>query len=99
MTTVRWNLDEMSRALVRLDTERRNLETQRNQMQAQQSRVDVNWRSPAGQQYQNRLQEDMGAIDGIVRFLERHGAALRRVHGHYSSAEQRIRSALSTLPR
>jgi uncharacterized protein YukE len=96
---VRWNLDVLRNIIQQLESERSNLETQRNQMQVQQERVDANWQSPAGRQYHSRLQADMANIANILTQLKRRIGSLRRVQTYYTNCEGEIRIALNKLPQ
>ncbi|MCL2287253.1 MAG: WXG100 family type VII secretion target [Firmicutes bacterium] len=98
MNIARWNLETLKDSIQRLDSESNNLTDQREQMRVQQERVDVSWRSPAGQQFQNRLQADMATIDNIINQLMRRIESLRRVHTHYANCENEVRTALGRLP-
>ena len=99
MNMVHWNLGVLNDTIQRLDSEKESLTTQRTQMREQQSRVDANWQSPAGQQYQGRLQQDMETIYNVIASLDMRIDSLRRVHVHYTNCEGEIRSALGRLPR
>ena len=95
---VRWNLESLDNLINRLDIERDNLGMQYNQMRDFQNRVDLNWQSPGGRIYQNRLQEDMAALGNIISQLERRVISLRKVQGYYRSAESQVRIAVNRLP-
>ena len=95
---VRWNLEELNNALSNLDARRRDLWEGRERMRAQQERIDANWQSEAGRQYQSRLQDDMNDLDHRGRSLMRAINCLRRMHGYYTNAESVIQSAASNLP-
>ena len=95
----RWNLDTLAGAIRRLQEEQSNLETQRNHMQTQQQRVGVNWQSPAGRQYQQRLGNDIATVNNVIEQLRRRIASLQRVQAHYSTCENEVRTALNRLPR
>lgn len=99
MNMVHWNLDVLNDTIQRLDSEKESLTTQRTQMIEQQARVDANWQSPAGQQYQSRLQQDMETVYNVIASLDMRIGSLRRVHKHYTSSESETRSALGRLPR
>lgn len=95
---VRWDLEVMRTSIQSLRRERNNLQTQRGQMQAQKNRVDVNWKSPAGQQYQSRLGSDMATIDHIIGLLDARLGSLENVVVRYSSCEDRVAASLRRLP-
>jgi len=99
LNMVHWNLDVLNDTIQRLDSEKESLSTQRIQMREQQARVDANWQSPAGQQYQGRLQQDMETIYNVIASLDMRIGSLRRVHAYYTTCESEIRGALGRLPR
>ena len=96
---VRWNIAVLNNSINSMNNERNNLEAQRRLMEAQRARVDVNWQSPAGRQYQARLRGDMATISHIIQQLDRRLTSLRRVLGHYRNAEDAVRRELNRLPR
>ena len=96
---VRWNLPELMNAIQSLENQHNQLERERTQMQTQNTRVGANWQSSAGNMYRGRLNEDMQALNDILRDLQNRISQLRRVHGFYSDAENRIRSSVARLPR
>lgn len=95
---VRWDVETLRSSIHTLTREKDNLKAQRNQMQVQRDRVNVHWKSPAGQQYQNRLGNDMATVDNIIRQLEQRLASLQKVVTRYSGCEDRVAAALKRLP-
>jgi uncharacterized protein YukE len=95
----RWNIVSMRTSLNTLSTERNNLQAQRNQMLHTQNRVGVNWQSPAGQQYQSRLNTDIRILENIIAQLDRRIDSLRQVISEYETCESRVQNLLRKLPR
>ena len=98
MAKVKWDIDVLRSSINTLNTEKNNLRAQRDQMKAAQSRVDVNWKSPAGQQYQNRLQNDMTVLDNILTQLDKRLNSLNKALGFYNTCENKVVTALRRLP-
>ena len=90
---VHWNLQELGSAINALENRREHLSQGREHMRAQQARVGHNWQSPAGRQYQKRLQEDMALLNDILGHLHSRIESLRRVQQIYTDAESTIRVA------
>lgn len=95
---VRWDVEVLRSSIYTLNTEKDNLRSQRDKMKAEQNRVNMNWKSPAGQQYQNRLQNDMVTIDNIILQLEKRLGSLQKVLTYYSTCEAQIQTTLKRLP-
>lgn len=95
---VRWNIDALNALINRLRTEKNNLSEQHRQMEIQQNRINLNWQSPAGRMYQNRLQEDIASLSIILTLLEIRENSLRRATNYYSTAESNIQAAIARLP-
>ena len=95
----RWNVASMRSSLNSLAAERDNLRNQLNQMRAAQTRVGVNWQSPAGRQYQNRLTTDIRVLENIINQLEGRINTLSRAINEYEVCEQRVQNAMVRLPR
>lgn len=98
MAKVRWDIDMLNSSMQTLRGERNNLQNQRGQMQQQRNRVDTAWKSPAGQQYQNRLANDVAAIDHIIGQLDRRLTSLQGTASRYKTCEDKIATALRRLP-
>ena len=96
---VRWNLQDLMSAIQSLEDQRGRIENEIVRMREQHVRVSNNWRSSAGNIYRGRLNDDLQTLNNILRDLQARITQLRRVHGIYENAENRIRSALSRLPR
>jgi uncharacterized protein YukE len=93
-----WDTVMMADSIQKLRREQDNLRNQRKQMKTQQERVDTNWKSPAGQQYQSRLQNDVVTLDNILKEMNERTDALQKVKDVYIQCEQRIQIALNKLP-
>jgi uncharacterized protein YukE len=98
LAKVKWDIDTLRGSISTLNTEKGNLQAQRGQMKSEQARVGANWKSPAGQQYQNRLQNDMAVIDSIVSQLDTRLDSLNKALNCYSACESQIVTALRRLP-
>ncbi|MDR1192867.1 MAG: hypothetical protein LBK98_01670 [Peptococcaceae bacterium] len=98
MAKVKWDVDTLRGSINTLDTEKGNLQARRDQMKATQGGVAANWQSPAGQQYQNRLLNDMAVIENIVSQLDIRLNSLRKVLDCYNACESQIVAALRRLP-
>ena len=97
--TTRWNVASMRASLNSLTSERNNLQNQLSQMRTAQTRVGVNWQSPAGRQYQNRLTTDIRVLENIITQLEGRINTLRQAITEYEVCEQRVQNAMVRLPR
>lgn len=98
MAKVRWDLDELQSCIRSVKIERTNLQDRRNQMERERGDVNANWKSPAGQLYQSRLQNDIGVMDDVLTQTDRHMIALQQVADRYSDCENRVARALRRLP-
>jgi exonuclease VII small subunit len=67
-------------------------------MKAEQGRVDANWKSPAGMQYQSRLQNDIAVLENILTQLDERTSALQKALECYISCEDNVQKALGRLP-
>ncbi|MCL1987597.1 MAG: hypothetical protein FWG64_06470 [Firmicutes bacterium] len=98
MAELRWNVETMRQTVGLLERERTELINRKAGMTNQQQRIDTNWKSPAGQQYQNRLLDDIATLDNIITQLDRRITALNDVNRVYDEAERNIRVAAQKLP-
>ena len=96
---VRWNLQNLGSAIGSLEAERERLAQENFNMQEQSKRVGMNWRSPAGMQYQHRLVEDLTVLGNILNHLQARIGSLRNVERYYAEAEATISRLAGTLPR
>lgn len=95
---VGWDIDVMQTSIKKLTSEKDNLLAQRDHMMTQKNRVDVSWKSPAGQQYQNRLATDIMKLNQILDQLNSRLAALKKVVTLYKSCEDSVSAATKRLP-
>jgi len=95
---VRWDLDVMETSLQTLEARKEELEAQRGKMQTQQSNVHANWQSPAGREYQARLEADMTVMGSVVSELNARITSLKRVNSIYAQCESDIQTAMGRLP-
>ena len=95
---IRWDVDILRGSVQSLKAERANLQAQRGQMQQQKERVDVSWKSPAGQQYQNRLTNDIRLIDIIITQLDKMIDSIQKASDRYNNCENQVSTAVKRLP-
>ena len=96
---VRWNLQELNTALSALRQEHSRLSNQRTQLNVQRNNINTNWQSPAGRQFQTRLQQDLASLDRILALLSARIQSLTRLSNFYNQGEQAIANAVLRLPR
>lgn len=95
---VRWDIDTLNTYLQTLKKEQQNLRTQHRQMIQQKNEVGISWKSPAGQDYQNRLSNDIEVLDNIIKQVDRQIDSLKKAIKNYQSCEKAVKQSLRRLP-
>jgi len=95
----KWDVIELNSAVGSLKQASDNLRNRRNEMDRQRTEIGLNWQSPAGRDYQARLESDIEGIDNVLKELDEQIKALDRADDQYEKCEEEVKRATGRLPR